>query len=81
MLLVMAWLVFQELLAQWSSHQIVAESTGGDAILDFAWKHNEVFVEELLLENQLVVWDHKLIHKFCAEIIGVRHASGELCCW
>lgn len=55
MLLMMAWLILQELLAQWSSHQIVTESTGGDAILDLVWKHNEVFVEELLLENQLVV--------------------------
>lgn len=34
MLLVMAWLVFQELLAQWSSHQIVVESTGGDDVYD-----------------------------------------------
>lgn len=68
----MAWLIFQELLAQWFSHQIVTESTGGDAILDLVWKCNEVFVKELLLENQLVLWDHKLIQKFCAKIIGVR---------
>ena len=49
MLLVMAGLIFQELLVQWFSHQIVTESTGGDAILDLVWKHNEVFAEELLL--------------------------------
>lgn len=67
MLQEMAWLVFQELLAQW----IVTESTGGDAVLDVVWKCIEVFVE-LLLENQLGVWDHKSIHKFCAKIIGVR---------
>lgn len=72
MLLVMSWLIFQELLAQWFNHQIVTESTGGDPILDLVWKRNEVFVEKLLLQNQLEFWDHKLIHKFCAKIIGVR---------
>lgn len=40
--------------------------------LNLVWKLNEVFVEELLLENQLVLRDHNLINKFCAKIIGVR---------
>lgn len=62
MLQEMAWVIFQELLAQWFSHWIVTETTGGDAVLDI-WKCIEVFVE-LLLENQLGMWDHKLIRKF-----------------
>lgn len=47
------------------------------AILDLVWKPNEVFVEELLLENQLVLWDHKLIHKFCAKVVVVRGTLSE----
>lgn len=48
----MAWLIFQELLAQWFRHYIVTGSRGGDAVLDLVWNYTEVFVE-LLLENQL----------------------------